>query len=104
MTHGELVNMVLVRFSKPQLRVWKNVTGMFESPNGMKVHVGLKGSADILGIRNDGKMICIEIKVGHDTQKQDQRSFMNMIRLMGGIYTIVHDTDDLEIKFGECLA
>ena len=96
--------MVLVRFSKPQLRVWKNVTGVFDSPNGTKIRVGLKGSADILGIRSDGKMICIEIKVGHDTQKPDQKSFESMIRLMGGIYTIVRDTDDLDTKFGEIIA
>jgi hypothetical protein len=101
MTHGELVNMVLVRFSKPQLRVWKNVTGVFDAPNGAKIRVGLKGSADILGIRSDGKMVCIEIKVGHDQQRQDQKSFENMINLMHGIYVIVHDTDKLDTKFQE---
>jgi hypothetical protein len=74
---------------------------VFESPNGTKVRVGLKGSADILGIRSDGKMVCIEVKVESDKQREDQRSFEQMIKLMNGIYTIVHDTDDLEKKWEE---
>ena len=101
MTHGELVNIVLVRFSKPQLRVWKSVTGVYETEAGVKVRVGLKGSADILGIRSDGKMVCIEIKVGADRQRPEQKSFETMINLMGGIYTIVRETDDLEKKWEE---
>jgi len=97
MTHGELVNKVLVTFgARQEARLWKQVTGVFEAPNGAKVRVGLKGCADITGVRNDGKRLEIECKVGHDTQKEQQKKFETMIQWMNGKYMLVRETDDLE--------
>lgn len=78
---------------KPLCRVWKNNTGALKVENRY-IQYGLKGSADILGVRHDGKFIAIEIKVGKDRQSEDQKNFEKMILSMNGIYVLAKSVND----------
>jgi len=97
LSHRELVNGILANLgTDPRVRLHKNVVGLFRTPNGLTVRVGVKGSADIEGIRRDGKYVAIECKVGRDFQRPEQIAYMNMIRKFGGVYVLAHEIKDAE--------
>ena len=98
--HQELLNQVLLYISMnyKSMRLWKNNTGKALSFDLKRVlSYGLKGSADITGITEQGIRIEIEIKTGKSVQSEAQRNFMNMIRSKGGIYIVCRELDYQEV-------
>jgi hypothetical protein len=93
-----LVKTVLLYLGKnaSQLcRVWRNETGLGLNPRTHKpFKYGLVGSSDILGILNNGKLLCIECKTGNATQSTQQKNFQRMIDSFNGLYIVVHCPDD----------
>lgn len=51
---------------------------------------GTKGSADI-SATIQGRSVKIEVKVGRDRQREDQRIYQAAIERAGGLYVIAHD-------------
>ncbi len=99
--HTQLVNDILVAVSATgRARVWKNQTGKaraFDDPARVIVF-GLPGSADILGIRDDGKFIAIEVKTGTGRLSPKQIIFKAMVEAHNGIYIEARSIDDA-LKF-----
>lgn len=93
MTHGDLVNAILLEVS-PLGLAWANNTGALKDLTGRLVRYGLSGSSDILGCIN-GRMVCIEAKVGRDRQRQNQSDFATAVRAAGGIYILARSVDDV---------
>lgn len=96
--HNILVNQVLIELGKyPELvRAWRNETGaarMMNNPERI-IHYGLKGSADITGILNNGKRLEMEVKTGNATQSKQQKLFNKMIDEFNGIYCVVKSTNE----------
>ena len=56
--------------------------------------VTCKGMADMQAIKN-GMSVWLEIKVGHDIQREDQKKFQQAIEEHGGKYMIVRDIEDI---------
>ena len=84
----------------PRLRLWNNPTGLFTTTYGIPIKIGIKGQADILGIRkSDGKLIGIELKCGSDFLKPEQKNWAAMIRLFGGIVIEARCVEDVENIF-----
>jgi hypothetical protein len=54
---------------------------------------GTNGSADISATIK-GRSIKIEVKIGKDTQSDDQKKYQEMIEKAGGIYFIATDFDE----------
>ena len=98
--HQELLNQVLMYISTnyKNLRLWKNNTGKALSFDLKRVlSYGLKGSADITGITDQGIRIEIEIKTGKAVQSDAQKNFMEMIRSKNGIYIVCRENDFKEV-------
>lgn len=109
--HTELVNKILLRIGATEYcRVWKNQTGaavgisiikMFQKSHGYRVpanelmkyiiQFGLVGSADILGILCNGKMLAIEVKTGAGRQTSEQKNFQKMILSFKGVYILARE-------------
>ena len=51
------------------------------------IKVGVDGVSDVLACVK-GRMVCVEIKVGRDTQKPEQRRFQTAVEHAGGVYIL----------------
>ena len=100
MTANELTAALLIEIPKrfPNIRVWRNnrVDAMAVGRNGKlrRIKAGLDGQADISGIIGPtGRRLEIEVKVGKDSQSQDQQAFDAMITGHGGLYFVARDLE-----------
>lgn len=93
MTHGELVNDILIEVS-PLGIAWKNNTGALRDETGRLVKYGLSGSSDVLACIK-GRMVGIEAKVGNDRQRRNQGNFATALRQAGGVYILARSVDDV---------
>lgn len=95
--HNQLIAEILLAFSKGNIRLWRNETGMAISPDGQRpIKYGLPGSSDILGLVGPaGRFIAIECKVGRDRQSQKQQAFQVMVTKLGGIYCLARSPQDV---------
>lgn len=95
--HQKLVNDVhLLCGAMPQIRLWKQVNGVFRSMTGNRlVKVGLIGSSDLTGIiLTSGKRLEAEAKTGNAVQNDEQIAFANMIVKYGGVFILFHSVDE----------
>ncbi len=90
MTHGELVNKLLLAVS-PLGMAWSNATGAVQH-EGRMLRYGLPGSSDILACV-DGRMIGIEAKVGRDAWRKHQKAFADALSRAGGLYVLARSID-----------
>ena len=103
--HDKVVNEIILTLGSTDMcRVWRNETGKgikmsyymackknemsWESLDRGIFSYGLKGSADILGILNDGRFLAIEVKTGNAKQSKIQKNFGAMIQKFGGVYMV----------------
>lgn len=94
--HEALLSQILKTFGTGHsMTLWENKTGMAYR-NKRPIYYGLKGSADILGIRQGGQMLCIEVKTGTARQTVQQKSFQKMITERGGLYILAYSIDDVK--------
>jgi hypothetical protein len=92
MTHGELVNDILLEVS-PLGMAWSNATGAVKV-DGRFLRYGLQGSSDVLACIK-GRFVGIEAKVGADRQRKNQGNFAEAIRKAGGVYILARSVDDV---------
>ena len=72
------------------------MVGLLLTQSGTPLKVGVVGSSDIFGIRDDGKFISIEVKVGRDYLKPVQKNWSEMIQRYNGIWVEAHCLEDVE--------
>jgi hypothetical protein len=120
MTHDELRKKTLIEANKIQgVKLWPNPIGLgfvgkvarrFSKngknytvlENARPVKFGLaKGSSDLIGFTEVkiGEIVLprflgVEIKVGKDKLREEQRNFMNMVNSYGGCAGVVKDSVD----------
>lgn len=97
--HAAVVSEVLAAVgARTDCRVWSNNTGVGRGLNhdGI-IHFGLKGSADIMGLTSDGRMLCLEVKTGAAVRAKAQVAFSAMIQRFGGRYAVVRSASDARI-------
>lgn len=78
---------------------WRNNTGsvVLESKGKQRYfRAGLKGSADILGVAKDGRMIAIEVKRKGGKATEEQLAFIREVASRGGYAMIAYDVADVE--------
>jgi hypothetical protein len=99
---------IMLALSEAGCTVWRNNTGA--AHNGRVIHksgstvtladsrmitYGLcVGSADLIGIRPDGRFIAIEVKTPKGRVTSEQERFIFHIQLMGGIAGVARSVDD----------
>ncbi len=99
---GEIIAGVLLRYSRKGWVLWRNNTGTLFDRTGRPVSFGLKGSADIIGLRpvqitadmvgqTIGQFVAIEIKTGRQKLRPAQKSFCDMVLRLNGLYRVCSD-------------
>lgn len=98
--HQKLVDELLFAFgSRPDVRCWKRVVGVFES-FGRTISVGIPGESDLQGIvKPNGRFLAIEVKTGKAVLNKNQEKFRDMVRAFGGIYILARDVDSAIADF-----
>lgn len=68
-----------------------------------RTFTGKKGLTDVIGISKNGKMLCIEIKVGKDKLRKEQIEFHSQIVKHGGVAVVVSTASDVDfmVEHGE---
>ena len=95
MTHKQLKQAIIREFrTRGDMRIWPNEPGRTQI-KGRWLQFGLKGQADITGIMLGGRRVEIEVKVGRDKQKPDQKNYQSVIERMGGLYVLARSVDDV---------
>lgn len=103
-----LTHQILLRHgSRPDVRLWRNETGLYYTEDGGRIFCGLcKGSADIIGIACNlesemwGRFVALEIKTAGTATMKRQRKFIERIVSMGGIAGVVENMDDVDFLLG----
>ena len=77
---------------------WRNNTGALPFGENRFVRFGLKGSADILGVRPTdgvGQFVAIECKATGGKMSAAQDMFRYEIEKFGGLFVLAYSVDDL---------
>ena len=120
MTHDDLRKTVLIEASKIDgVRLFPNPVGMatagkvvkhftqdgksyalIENPRPVKFGLA-QGTSDLIGYKTEKigsviipRFLCVEIKVGEDNLKPEQRNWIDVVTGCGGIAGVVRDTAD----------
>lgn len=81
--------------SRPDLRIWRQNTGMAFSADGRQaVRFGIPGQADLSGILIGGRRLEIEVKGPRGRQTSEQQFFGAMITRFGGLYIVAHSLEE----------
>lgn len=64
---------------------------------------GLKGSSDIMGILQGGRLLCVEIKSGKARQSKVQNNFEKMVQGFGGVYILARSPEEALNLVKHCL-
>ena len=118
MKERDLQNRILVALSREGCRpVWTNDTGAAVSPAILKhriserdvgktigqalpksltrlIRYGRVGSSDILGVMPGGRFLGVEVKVGSNTQSEEQERFQAAVEAAGGLYVLAYSVED----------
>lgn len=81
---------------------WRNNTGGIVAQTKERerfFRFGLKGSADIIGLKPGGQLVAIEVKALGKKQSPSQIEFQKSIESNGGLYVLAYSVDDV-IKQG----
>jgi hypothetical protein len=93
--HSVLVDQVLLALgSRRDVRVWKNITGVFKNMHGDGLtRVGIVGSCDISGITASGKRLECEVKSGAGRLTKEQMLWRDMIVKFNGIWILARSVE-----------
>lgn len=68
-----------------------DVIGRARVMKGTYIPAAKKGLGDITAVLKGGKYVSIEVKIGRDKQRPDQKTFETQLKRSGGGYILVHD-------------
>lgn len=96
MNHSALLNECLLTLSARGILAWANNTGALRDRSDRLVRYGCSGSHDILGVMPGGRAIGVEVKVGRDQLRPNQRAFHAAFAQRGGLSIVAKSVADLE--------
>jgi hypothetical protein len=74
-----------------------DVVGRTRLMKGQYIPAAKKGLGDITAVIN-GRYVSIEVKIGKDAQRSDQKNFESQLTKAGGGYILVHDWTEFLAK------
>jgi hypothetical protein len=93
MTANEITAALLLRIPAAfPARVWRRNVGVAKAGDRF-IRLGVPGEADITGIVDGGYRLEIEVKAGRDRLREEQASFLSMVKLHGGIALVARDVE-----------
>ena len=101
MREADLQAAILHEFgSRPDIRLWRANVLVARTKDGRVVKAGVKGQADLSGIRAGGQRIEIEVKSPSGRQSQEQKRWQAMIEKFGGVYVLAKSLEDVKKTLG----
>lgn len=79
--------------------VWRNNTGKITQEYKGKVRqfsMGLKGSADIIGMTKTGQFLAIEVKTPKTKQNLNQIEFEREVKKNNGLYYVLRSVEEAQ--------
>lgn len=73
---------------------WRNSTGGLKKGDHF-IRFGSVGSPDILGILPEGRLLCVECKVGKNKLSRSQEDWLQRAKEAGAKTCVVYSLDDL---------
>ncbi len=74
--------------------VRRNNVGLFLTPDGRPIAVGIPGEADLTLFCKGGRTVFIEVKTPSGRQSKQQKHFEKRVRELGYEYVIMRSADD----------
>lgn len=90
MKHSDGVSLVLLELSNLGCLVARHFCGTVYTRTGQPYRLGTDGHADVSGETPDGRAIAVEVKVGRDSTRQNQRDWAAAWQQRGGLYAVIH--------------
>lgn len=89
MTHADACKRVMVWLSEIGARQVKLcVVGLFRDQRGVSRRIGTKGEADVQAIMPGGRSVAVEVKMGSDDLRPEQKIWRANFILQGGLYHV----------------
>ncbi|WP_201978090.1 VRR-NUC domain-containing protein [Hymenobacter rubidus] len=100
---ADITGAILAFLTHHGYTVWRqNNTGIYDAAKARwRVNPQSRcGVPDIIGFRNaDGVFIGVEVKVGRDQLRDDQRTFLNELKAAHGLAFVAHDFAQFQQSF-----
>ena len=100
---ADITGAILAFLTKHGFKVWRqNTTGIYDPQTGRwrKNPQGCNGVSDIIGFRkSDGVFIGVEVKAGRDQLRDDQRAFLNELKVAGGLSFVAYSFSQFQLSF-----
>jgi len=83
---------------------WKNTSGGFFDGKRMRKHTSsyaIRGTSDILGLTNGGRLIALEVKNELGSPSKEQIVFIKKVQQCGGLAGLVRSVDQTRELFLE---
>lgn len=97
-----VVNACLDFLQIKKIFAWRNNTGAVKAGKNRFIRFGHVGSADIIGVCPDGRILCIECKRPKGGRlSEPQKEFLDCINRNGGIGIVVNSIESLESQLKE---
>lgn len=78
--------------------LWRNNVGVAQHWESGRVHTvryGLApGSADLVGLRSDGRFVALELKAARGRVSPEQEAWLALVRRMGGVGAVVRSVEE----------
>ena len=91
----EIQNQIRVVLSKIGI-VRRNNVGLFFTPDGRPIEIGIPGEADLTLFCKGGRTVFIEIKTATGRQSKNQKKFQAAVEKLGFEYLIFRSVRDAE--------
>ena len=87
MNHSDACNRVRLAVSRIGGLILEYKTGALKDEHGRLIRFGSPGASDLIACI-EGKFVAIEVKVGKDPWRKDQRDFGLAVEAAGGLYVL----------------
>ena len=96
MRHSDAVNRVRLALSDMGAISVPYTIGSFRPLDSDRVvKIGIPGVADVLACHR-GRAVAVEVKVGRDAHRENQRNFKAAWEAQGGIHVLARFTDEID--------
>jgi hypothetical protein len=75
-----------------------DVIGRVRHMKGRYIPASKKGLGDVTAVLRGGKYVSIEVKIGADRQREDQKRFESQVTRAGGVYLLVKNWQEFISK------
>lgn len=96
-----IANEICVELCKRGCKIFRSQSGLFYTPNGEQIRIGVVGQSDYHGHRPDGKAFYIETKTPKGKPTSEQIAFIVAMQNSGALAGVARSVDDaINIVFG----